>query len=139
MVPSDIEFVDVRGNIQTRLSKLFESEKDGLVIAFAAMKRLLASSEFLKEESNLLEILKESKWMLLPLSENPAAPAQGALALEISKNQKLKKSFTEYRDEETFNLVIKEREILKNTVVVATKKLEEYNKLNERSNFTYKR
>ena len=56
-IPSDIEFVDVRGNIQTRLSKLFESEKDGLVIAFAAMKRLLASSKFLKKESNLLELL----------------------------------------------------------------------------------
>ena len=113
-IPSDIEFVDVRGNIQTRLSKLFESEKDGLVIAFAAMKRLLASSKFLKEESNLLELLKESKWMLLPLSENPAAPAQGALALEISsKNHDLKNLLKNIGDEETFNLVIKEREILK--------------------------
>ena len=48
--------------------------------------------------------------MLLPLSENPAAPAQGALALEISsKNHDLKNLLKNIGDEETFNLVIKER------------------------------
>ena len=52
--------------------------------------------------------------MILPLSENPAAPAQGALAVEIaSNNHELKDLMYKIGDEKTFNLVNKEREILK--------------------------
>ncbi len=112
--PKKINFIDVRGNIQTRISKLLNSNEDGLVIAFAAMKRLLSSPQFIEEELHLLNFLKESKWMILPLSENPAAPAQGALAIEIaSHNFELKDLIKKIGDEATFNLVTKEREILK--------------------------
>lgn len=112
--PSKIDFVDVRGNIQTRISKFFESERDGLVIALAAMKRLLSSNRFLEEESNILESLRNCKWMVLPLSENPAAPAQGALAIEIaSSNKKLKNLLQKIGHKRTYAQVSKEREILK--------------------------
>lgn len=112
--PTKINFIDIRGNIQTRISKLFDSKEDGLVIALAAMKRLLSSPQFIEEEPHLLNFLKKSKWMILPLSENPAAPAQGALAVEIaSDNHELKSLIKKIGDETTFDLVMKEREILK--------------------------
>ena len=112
--PKKINFIDVRGNIQTRISKLFDSKEDGLAIALAAMKRLLTSPQFIEEETHLLNFLQDSKWMIIPLSENPAAPAQGALAVEIaSNNHELKYLMYKIGDEKTFNLVNKEREILK--------------------------
>ena len=61
------------------------------MIAFAALKRLIEASEFMDEEPDLLAIFKKFKWMLLPLSENPSAPAQGALAIEVaSSNESVK-------------------------------------------------
>ena len=49
----------MRGNIQTRISKLFDSKEDGLAIALAAMKRLLTSPQFIEEETHLLNFFKQ--------------------------------------------------------------------------------
>ena len=112
--PEEITFKDIRGNIQTRIRKFYNSDEDGLVIAFAALKRLLEAPEFVDEESDLLAILKKFKWMLLPLSENPSAPAQGALAIEVtSSNESVKNTLKKIKDEDVFETVNTERQILK--------------------------
>ena len=112
--PEKIIFKDIRGNIQTRIRKFYNSDDDGLVIAFAAFKRLLDTPKFVDEESDLIEILKKFKWMLLPLSENPSAPAQGALAIEVaSSNESAKDTLKKINDESVFETVNTERQILK--------------------------
>ena len=71
----DIQFVDIRGNIETRLQKFQTSDWDGLVLASAGLKRLGL-------ESQIDEHLDPS--ILIP------ACGQGTLALQIRKeNQKM--------------------------------------------------
>ena len=112
--PEEIIFKDIRGNIQTRVRKFYNSDDDGLVIAFAALKRLIEASEFMDEEPDLLAIFKKFKWMLLPLSENPSAPAQGALAIEVaSSNESVKNTLKKIKNEDVFETVNTERQILK--------------------------
>ncbi len=88
-LPGSIQKVDfhtVRGNISTRFRKLFESAQvDGLIVAKAAVDRLLMSrsSEFAAARLELRQYLDQSRWMVLPLKENPCAAAQGALAIEV--------------------------------------------------------
>ena len=68
----DLDVVGIRGNVDTRLGRLFDSDEDrrvdGLVLAAAGLERLGR----LGEASELLDL---ATW--------PTAPAQGALALEV--------------------------------------------------------
>jgi hydroxymethylbilane synthase len=68
----DLDVVGIRGNVDTRLGRLYDADDDrrvdGLVLAAAGLERLGR----LGEASELLD-----------LAEWPTAPAQGALALEI--------------------------------------------------------
>lgn len=111
-----IEFSSVRGNIQTRVRKLLENpEVDGLILAKAAMDRLLTAEqeEFSETRKFLSAALKQCQWMVLPLSVNPNAAAQGALAIEIRSDRKdLKELFEKINHQPTFNAVQKERKIL---------------------------
>jgi len=75
----DLIITDLRGNLDTRIRKLNTSDLDGIVIAFAGVKRL--GFENLISEIIPFEIM-------LP------AIGQGALAVEIRKN-----------DEEVYNIV----------------------------------
>src|SRR5438105_1511400 len=85
---SELNFVDVRGNVPTRVRKLFELA-DGLIVAKAAIDRLLEAkqSEFAAIQTDLRRALAQCRWMVLPLRENPSAPAQGALAIEIVRRR----------------------------------------------------
>ncbi len=65
---SDFQIVDVRGNLNTRLAKLDESEWDGMLLARAGVVRL-GFNERITEE--------------LPLEKMLPAVGQGALAIEI--------------------------------------------------------
>lgn len=112
---SSIDFEDIRGNILTRLQKLLDSNLDGLVIAKAALDRLLGA-----DENSFTELKKFKKninglnWMVIPSSKNPCAPGQGALAIEVnSKNSKVKKIINKINDLDTFENVNFERESLK--------------------------
>ena len=69
---SNISFKDVRGNIHTRLKKLIEGNDDGLVVAKAAIERLieLNDDEFFDDKKELLKIIKNLKWMVLPISKS---------------------------------------------------------------------
>lgn len=89
----EICFEAIRGNIQTRLRKWMESDREGFVIAKAALDRILRSdfpeadsAEYADSRKEIREILAQSEFMILPLSENPNAPAQGGLAVEVRSN-----------------------------------------------------
>lgn len=113
----EVHFQSVRGNIATRLGKLVDSESvDGLVVAKAAIDRLLLveGEEFSEQKKQLSLWLEEMQWMALPLSVNPNAAAQGALAVEVSSEREdLKALLKSIHCQETWNNVCREREILK--------------------------
>jgi hydroxymethylbilane synthase len=83
-----VRLVDLRGNVDSRLSRLREPRGstrhlDGIVLAFAGLARLWADEA---GQALLRKLLCGLPRMVLPLSECPAAPAQGALALECRRD-----------------------------------------------------
>lgn len=74
----------VRGNIPTRLAKLVAGEGHGLIVAKAALDRLLSPAATPAIARAVRAAIDECRWMVLPLREFPTAPAQGALAVEIA-------------------------------------------------------
>ena len=112
----ELNFVNVRGNVPTRVRKLLESETDGLIVAKAAIDRLLSAkqSEFAATQKELRGALSQCRWMVLPLRENPPAPAQGALAIQIVRRRAdLHELLTPLNCPDTFAAVTREREILR--------------------------
>jgi hydroxymethylbilane synthase len=82
--PGRVRLVDLRGNVDSRLRRLRElrgstRQLDGIVLAFAGLARLWADAAGL---ALLRELFSPLPRMVLPLSECPSAPAQGALAIE---------------------------------------------------------
>ena len=112
---SSLEFSDIRGNILTRVQKLRESNADGLVMAKAALDRLLSPKEDTTNELDFFKKdLEEFLWMVIPCSQNPCAPGQGALAVEVkSGNKKVFELLNEINDLEVFKDVEEERKKLK--------------------------
>lgn len=80
----EIETKDVRGNIPTRLDKVIRGEGDALVVAKAALDRLLGADAAGDAQSEVRRALDGCRWMVLPVREFPAAPAQGGLAIEVA-------------------------------------------------------
>jgi hydroxymethylbilane synthase len=77
--------VPVRGNVPTRLSRLVEGKGDALVVAKAALDRLLGfGAPFEAAAAAVRHALDASRWMVLPLRDVPGAPAQGAVAIEMA-------------------------------------------------------
>jgi hydroxymethylbilane synthase len=112
----ELNFVDVRGNVPTRVRKLFDLEVDGLIVAKAALDRLLEAkqSEFAKTQTELRRFLSRCLWMVLPLRQNPSAPAQGALAIEmVRRRADVRELLAPLNCGETFAAVTREREILR--------------------------
>lgn len=116
----EIKIESVRGNIQTRLRKYLDHESGGILVAKAALDRILN----FQDNDNVLPELKEVKqlirdtlnlslFMVLPSSIFPSAPAQGALCAEIRKeDEHLKSLLTQIVDPETELTANEEREIL---------------------------
>jgi hydroxymethylbilane synthase len=65
---SDLDVVDVRGNVDTRLGKVASGELDGVILAAAGLHRI-GRADAISE--------------LFELNDWPTAPGQGALALEV--------------------------------------------------------
>jgi hydroxymethylbilane synthase len=79
-----LRFVEIRGNVNTRLSRIHEAEGserklDAVVLAFAGLERLALDE---KASLELWKLFQNTKMMVPPLKECPTAPAQGALAIE---------------------------------------------------------
>ena len=112
----EIIFNNIRGNIPTRIKKLLNGDGDALIVAKSAIDRLLNNpfkdfNELSKEIKNYID---QCLWMITPLSVNPSAPGQGALAIEIKSNDEItKKIIKDISDPLSITCVTKEREILK--------------------------
>ena len=84
-VPRELATRPVRGNIETRLRKLVEGDGHGLVVAKAAIDRLLGFGPPFEDAASIVrQYLDACHWMVLPMRDFPWAPAQGAIALEIA-------------------------------------------------------
>ena len=114
-VSPKIELTEIRGNVNTRLARVHEPEGserqlDGVVLAFAGLIRLAADETGWNELQKLLDGVR---WMILPLRECPAAPAQGALAIECRKDDSTVRSMLlKLHDGKTAEAVNSERELL---------------------------
>lgn len=110
-----LEFKQIRGNVNTRLSRVHlpdsdDKRLDGVVLAFAGLARLWKDQE---GQSELKKLLRNTKLMVLPIRENPTAPAQGALAIEcLKENQSVYQAIHRLHDPETERAVRGERAIL---------------------------
>ena len=95
----NLNVVDIRGNVDTRISKMIEGQYEGLVMAAAGIERLGLDSyitEYLDHEIML------------------KAPGQGAIAIEINRNNKYAETITlKINDEETMNCTQYERSFMK--------------------------
>lgn len=69
----DLEFVPIRGNVETRLKKLGAGEYDAIVLAACGLARLALSGRVTE---------------YLPLDQVLPAPGQGALGIEIRADRK---------------------------------------------------
>ena len=129
---NELRFESVRGNVQTRVRKMLEQDVDGLIVAKAAIDRLLSAQplseppavaggplpaefdEFAQTRQFLRETLSRCRWMVLPLSANPSAPAQGALAIEISrKREDMRALVAPLNCSDTYTAIEHERAILR--------------------------
>jgi hydroxymethylbilane synthase len=110
-----LEFVDVRGNVPTRLKKMHQ-QNAALILAKAGLDRLLSAEQagFICAEESVRQSLTNCRFMVLPVSINPGAPAQGALAVEILRTapSDFAEMCTRLNDAETYRCVQRERQIL---------------------------
>ena len=109
------EFVPIRGNIDTRLSRVHlgegeERHVDAVVLAMAGLARLWTSAS---GSARLTTLLAGVRWMILPLSECPTAPAQGALAIECrADNADMRRYLAAMHHPATARHVERERRVL---------------------------
>ena len=95
----DINVVDLRGNVPTRINKFLNSKWDAIILARAGVERLKLN----KHISSFI-----STDLILP------AVGQGALGIEINKkNSFVEKLLKPLHDENTYIAVIAERSLLK--------------------------
>ncbi|MBP3941974.1 hydroxymethylbilane synthase [Sphingobacteriaceae bacterium WQ 2009] len=99
-VRSDLEFTDLRGNIQTRLQKLRDENYDAIVLAKAGVSRVdMDLSDFHVE--------------VIPPVEIIPAPAQGVLAIQIREsNSALFAALQPINDVEVAKTIAVERKVL---------------------------
>jgi hydroxymethylbilane synthase len=95
----DLQVVNFRGNIDTRLNKIDENEVDAIILAVSGLVRLA-------KEQHIKEVLDENKFI--------PAGGQGALALQIRKNDhKLTEILSKINDEISFITIKTERAFLR--------------------------
>jgi hydroxymethylbilane synthase len=92
---ADLNVVDVRGNVNTRLRKLTDGEFDGLVLAAAGLKRLGLAKQ-------VSEVLPTD--LILP------AVGQGALAIQcVEGDEGIKELLTKIQHQPSLRAVLAER------------------------------
>jgi hydroxymethylbilane synthase len=95
----DLQLVDIRGNVDTRLRKLVELDLDGLILAEAGLSRLGL-------QTHITELLSV-EWML-------PAVGQGALGLECrSDDEETKALLAQFDDYTSRQGVLAERAVLR--------------------------
>lgn len=95
-----LQVVDVRGNVDTRLRKLHETDLDGIILAAAGIKRL-GKSEIITQFFDVERMVP--------------AVGQGALAIEAREaDDRIEKLLTPLNDQETVAEITAERAVLEN-------------------------
>ena len=95
-----LQVVDVRGNVDTRLRKLHETDLDGIILAAAGIKRL-GKSEVITQFFDVERMVP--------------AVGQGALAIETREaDDRIEKLLTPLNDHETAAEITAERAVLEN-------------------------
>jgi len=113
--PAQIAAREIRGNVNTRISNLLLQDDDpqkidAVVLAFAGLIRLWNDPD---GQAELAQLLPGLRWMILPLAESPAAPAQGALAVECrADDATLRRMLEGLHDPATADAVNRERSLL---------------------------
>ena len=109
--PLKIDFVPVRGDIETRIAKLLCGDGDALVVAKAAIDRLIgADGPAAGSAARVQQALTQCRIIVLPLALSPAAPAQGALAIEVARGAtELTARLSDINDADSWELVNRER------------------------------
>lgn len=92
-------FKDTRGNVDTRLNKLYNGEYDGIILAMAGLERL--------------DLLSDSRFTFTSFDykEFVPAPCQGIIAIE-SRNNDLTEILSKINHKDTFYSFQTERHIL---------------------------
>ena len=92
-------FRDIRGNVDTRLNKLYNGEYDGIILAMAGVERL--------------NLLSDSRFTFTPFDYKDfvPAPCQGIIAVE-SRNNDLTEILSKINHKDTFYAFETERHIL---------------------------
>lgn len=92
-------FKDIRGNVDTRLNKLYNGEYDGIILAMAGLERL--------------DLLSDSRFTFTPFDYNSfvPAPCQGIIAIE-SRNNDLTEILSKINHKDTYYSFQTERHIL---------------------------
>lgn len=92
-------FKDIRGNVDTRLNKLYNGEYDGIILAMAGLERL--------------DLLSDSRFTFTPFDYDSfvPAPCQGIIAIE-SRNNDLTEILSKINHKDTFYSFQTERYIL---------------------------
>lgn len=82
-----LEFVPLRGPVDQRLDRIADTagaeHLDAVILALAGITRLWQDPD---GRRRIESVIRHAPFMLLPLSEHPTAPGQGALAVECRAN-----------------------------------------------------
>ncbi|MGL4606166.1 MAG: hydroxymethylbilane synthase [Eubacteriaceae bacterium] len=101
----DIKVTGIRGNVDTRIRKMFEENLDGIILAAAGLNRL-----------GLVEDFEKNGYYMVPLDLNDfvPAPTQGILGVEVREdNDGIKALMATISDEKTRIQMEAERSFLK--------------------------
>ena len=93
----DFELKPIRGNIETRIRKVYESDLDATLMAHAGLKRL-----------NLTEYIKA----VFPLDYITPPAGQGALAIITRKDSEVKEKISKLNDYFSMQEVLAEKKVL---------------------------
>ncbi len=105
-----VSFQPVRGDVLRRLRTLLTGNADALVVAKAAIDRLLDAGDDAAARGQVRAALAACRIMVLPLTTNPAAPAQGALAIEVRRDRAdLVDALAAINHQATYDRVLEER------------------------------
>lgn len=100
LMREDIQPVDIRGNINTRIDKIFSENLDGIILAHAGVKRI----DFVSDKVTIIPLDKKE---FIP------APAQGILAIEVlGKRSEMLELANSISDEHSELEMIAERSFL---------------------------
>ena len=81
---TEIKTKQLRGNVNTRVSKLVAGDYHGIVLALPGLERLALTK---KSADEIAPMLGNLTFSVLPTSQFPAAASQGALGLEFNNQR----------------------------------------------------